>query len=158
MPTSPFLRQVLNPAIAVACPHHQSPRTQTGHGQPASYRCDSAGVKYVHQRRYVVRFAALGDVAIAAHCGADADRSYKINILNSNCCRSAFAPLFAQDASRQIHLGNQPATEDITIGVSVSRHHQGLQCQLANWFWSSDFLFIHRRTQLLIDNRRQPGC
>ena len=62
---------------------------------------------------------------------ADIDGFAKVHRLDRNGHGAGFRDLGSEHAAADIHLAQQPAAEDVAIGVGIGRHRQGADAEIA---------------------------
>lgn len=80
--------------------------------------------------------AEAGDVAVAADDVADFDGLEKFERVDGDGDDSGAGHLLGEDATGNVHLGHDPATENVTIRVGVRWHGESTQDEVALGQWA----------------------
>jgi hypothetical protein len=80
--------------------------------------------------------AETGDVAVAADDVSDFDGLEKFERVNGDGDDPGACRLLGEDTASDIHLGHDPATENVTIRVGVRWHGESAQDEVALGQWA----------------------
>ena len=74
------------------------------------------------------------EIAVDTEHVTDVNREVEGHGVDRHGGHAALGPLAGGDASRDVHLGQHPAAEDVAARVGIGRHGQGSGRQLAARF------------------------